>query len=159
MPDKNYIAFDSSFPYTFEYPDYAIIQPDEYAPDEPFWINVVFPQFKGKLHLSYKKVNNNLPKYIEDTRKMVMKHIPKASAIDNMLIKNNQKKVYGLTYDIKGLGAASPYQFFITDSTKNFVRGALYFHVIPNNDSLSSVIDFIKQDIEHIINTFDWTDN
>ncbi len=156
LPEKQYRLLDSIYPYTFEYPVYAQIIPDKFAPDEPYWINIDFPQFKGRLHLSYKVIDNNLADYLEDARTMVVKHIPKASAINEELIINEHDKTFGLIYEIKGIGAASPYQFFITDSTKHFLRGALYFNIVPNNDSLAPVIDFLKQDIEQMINTFKW---
>jgi len=153
LPEKKYQKFDTTYPYTFEYPVYAKITTHF---KEPYWINVVFPQFKGTLHVSYKPVENNLNKYLEDSRTMVMKHIPKANSIENKQYVDVKDKVYGLTYDISGTGAASPFQFYLTDSTKNFVRGALYFKVVPNNDSLAPVIDFLEQDIQHMIETFRW---
>ncbi|MBM3434807.1 MAG: gliding motility lipoprotein GldD [Bacteroidetes bacterium] len=156
LPEKKYLAFDSVFPYAFEVPVYSMITPDHDPMAEKYWINIEFPRFKGKLHLSYKKINGNLNDYLEDTRAMVMKHIPKASAIENKTYENPSRKVYGLTYTISGTAAASPYQFYLTDSTENFVRGALYFDVAPNNDSLAPVIDFLKEDINHLIETFEW---
>lgn len=156
LPEKSYQAFDTSFPFTFEYPVYATITPDKLSPDEAYWINVDFPQFKGSLHLSYKEVNGNLPEYVEDMHAMAYKHISKASSIDNRLILNEQDSVYGLIFEISGLSAASPYQFFVTDSIQHFLRGALYFNVPPNNDSLAPVINFIKEDIEHLISSLKW---
>jgi gliding motility-associated lipoprotein GldD len=156
LPEKTYHKFDTTYPYSFEYPSYSILMPDSDPNAEPYWINIYYPSFKGTLHLSYKKVNGNLNAYLEDTRTMVMKHIPKASAIENKEFVNDKAKVYGLTYSISGVSAASPYQFYLTDSTENFVRGALYFNVIPNNDSLAPVIDFIKKDIDRMIETFAW---
>lgn len=156
MPEKQYQKLDTSFPYSFEYPKYAEITPDRHSPDEKYWINVYFPNFKGNLHLSYKKVNNNLITYLEDARTMVVKHIPKSSGIDNILIEEPQRQVYGMKYRIHGLGTASPYQFFVTDSANHFLRGALYFNIIPNNDSLAPVINFLIEDIEHLINTVEW---
>lgn len=156
MPSHEYTTLDSIHPFSFEYPVYATLTPDPHAPDEPFWLNVDFPAFKGRIHLSYKKVDNNLSGYLEDSRQFVMKHIPKASAIDDSLIYDRERKVYGLIYHIDGMGAASPCQFFITDSTTHFVRGALYFDVVPNNDSLAPVIAFINKDIDHLLSTFEW---
>jgi gliding motility-associated lipoprotein GldD len=63
--------------------------------------------------------------------------------------------VYGILYDIKG-DAASNTQFFLTDSTHNFIRGALYFEVHPNKDSLAPVLEFINKDLVHLIETFEW---
>lgn len=156
LPEKKYTVFDSAYPYTFEIPVYSMITADTDPMAERYWINIEFPQFKGKVHLSYKQIDGNLNQYLEDTRTMVMKHIPKASAIENKVYENPVRKVYGLTYTISGTAAASPYQFYLTDSTKNFVRGALYFNTTPNNDSLAPVIEFLKEDVNHLIETFEW---
>jgi gliding motility-associated lipoprotein GldD len=156
LPEKNYTRFDSIYPYSFEFPVYSKFTPDTDPHAEPYWINISFPQFSGTLHLSYKRINGNLNDYLEDTRTMVMKHIPKASSIDNKAYENREKRVYGLTYTISGVAAASPYQFYLTDSTRHFVRGALYFNTVPNNDSLAPVIEFLKEDINHLIETFEW---
>ena len=156
LPAHDYNSFDSIFPYSFDYPVYAKLGPDPFAPDQPYWLNIDFPEFRGRLHLSYKKIDGNLIEYLEDSRQFVMKHIPKASAINDSLIYDREKKVYGLIYQIEGMGAASPCQFFITDSTEHFVRGALYFDVVPNNDSLAPVIAFIRKDIDHLLSTFEW---
>jgi len=158
LPKKAYTKFDSTFPYTFEYPVYAKVLPDEHSQAEKYWINISYPQFRGTLYLSYKSVDGNLDKYLEDTRTMVMKHIPKASSIENKQYENALSKVYGLTYSILGVAAASPFQFYLTDSVNHFVRGALYFSSVPNNDSLAPVITFIEADINHMIETFEWKD-
>lgn len=156
LPEKQYMLFDSTYPYSFEYPSYARIVPDSRPSSEPFWMNIDYPGLKGTLHISYKKVNGNLVEYLEDARTFVVKHIPKADAIDDSLIYRPDKKVYGLIYYIDGAGAASPCQFFVTDSSDHFLRGALYFNTSPNNDSLAPVINFIEEDIRHMISTFKW---
>lgn len=156
MPEKAYQNLDSIYPYQFEYPQYARVLPDEFSPLETNWINLDFPQFKGRLHISYKAVDGNLGEYLEDSRNFVMKHIPRASAIREELIVDPERKMYGMLYEIKGTGAASPMQFFVTDSTHHFLRAALYFTVRPNNDSLAPVIDFIGKDINQLINTIRW---
>ncbi len=156
LPEKNYVLLDSSFPYRFEYPVYASLSPDLHAPGEKYWLNINFLPFKATLHLSYKKVDGDLMTYLEDAHTLVTKHMPKADAIYDSLIVDRQRNVFGLAYKIEGSGAASPYQFFLTDSASHFLRGALYFNVIPNNDSLKPVIDFIQKDIEHLIGTLQW---
>jgi gliding motility-associated lipoprotein GldD len=156
LPKKQYVLFDSTCPYTFEYPVYAKVVPDNDRKAEPYWINLDFPKFKGRVNISYKLVRQNLAKYAEDAYILAMKHIPKATNIDDERIDIGEHKVYGIIYNIEGEGAASTYQFFVTDSLSNFVRGALYFNLRPNNDSLSPVIEFIKEDIRHLIKTFRW---
>jgi gliding motility-associated lipoprotein GldD len=156
LPEREYKVLDSVFPYVFEYPVYAEINNDPHAPDQPYWINVDFPRFKASVHLSYKNVDDDLSKYTEDAHSLVMKHIPKASSIEEIRIDNPQSNVHGLVYNIEGTGAACPYQFYITDSTNHFLRGALYFNTLPNNDSLAPVIEFIKGDIMHLLETARW---
>jgi len=158
LPPKQYRLMDSIYPYTFEIPLYARITPDAFALQEKNWINVDFPRFRGRIHLSYKEISSMemLQKYTEDARTLALKHIPKASSIEQNALANPQSHVYGLVYNIKGVGAASPYQFIATDSTRHFLRGALYFDAIPNSDSLMPVIEFIKKDIEHMIQTLKW---
>lgn len=159
LPEKKYKLFDTIYPYSFEYPDYSLVRPDMDKRAEPYWMNLEFPSFKGTLHISYKKVTSDsiLYQYFEDARTFANKHIAKAEDIEPKIIRDDQHQVYGMIYDISGSGVASTYQFCVTDSTTHFLRGALYFNVIPNNDSLSPVIDFIKFDIDHLIQTLRWT--
>ncbi len=160
LPEHTYRMFDSVYPYSFEYPTYAVIVPDTVKSAEPYWINLDFPKFKGRLHISYKFVKNNLRTFTEDARTMAMKHISMSNEInEDIIIDNPAQKVYGQVYEIGGTGAASPYQFYVTDSASSFVRAALYFNIKPNNDSLAPVIKFIKQDINHMISTFKWKKN
>jgi len=156
LPEKKYVLFDTNYPYQFEYPAYAEIREHPRTNSEPYWINIEYPAFNGTIHISYKTIEGNLIEYLEDSRTFVMKHIPKASGINDSLIENTERGVYGLLYDIQGVGAASPCQFILTDSSRHFIRGALYFDVQPNNDSLAPVISFMKEDIRHLINTFRW---
>lgn len=159
LPQKQYVVFDSTFPYRFERPVYTTITNDPYSPNEKYWINLNFTPFNATLHISYKKVKGNLVTYLEDSHKLVSKHIPKADAIYDSLVIDRDRNIFGLIYKIEGAGAASPYQFFLTDSISNFVRGSLYFNTVPNNDSLEPVINFVTADIEHLINTFQWKNN
>lgn len=159
LPEKSYQKFDTTYPYKFEYPTYATISESEHAQGEKYWINIQFKSFDATLHISYKLVNGNLITYLEDAYTLATKHIPKADAIYDSLIIERNRDLFGLMYQIEGSEVASPYQFLLTDSTSHFVRGALYFNTIPNNDSLQPVIKFLKQDIDHIINTFSWNES
>ena len=155
FPEKGYQTYNENCPFSFEYPVYGSIEKDNMDPNETCWFNIVFPEYGGKIHLTYKTVHNNLAVYLEDSRTLVYKHTIKADAINENLIGFKDKNVYGILYDIKG-NAASSVQFFLTDSVQHFVRGSLYFNVEPNKDSLAPVISFFREDIEHMINTFQW---
>jgi len=155
LPEKSYQLFKETCPYSFEYPKYSVLYNDSSIHAEPYWINIYFPQFNGTLHLSYKPIRNNLKVLVEDAHAMAYKHTVKADAIEEQYIKNELDKVYGLLYEIKG-NAASSLQFFVTDSSSHFLRGALYFQTNPNKDSLAPVIDFVRQDLIHLIETITW---
>lgn len=157
LPEKKYHTYRSDCPFTFESPIYAYVHPDEEKNTEPCWLNIDFPRFKGRIHISYKPLHdNNLRGYLEDAYTLASKHQIKASAIGEMLIKRDSVKVYGLVYDIEG-NAASSLQFYLTDSTHHFLRGALYFIAPPNSDSIAPVVEFIRKDVFKLINTFRWT--
>ena len=156
LPEKQYVPLDSMRYYSFEYPIQCLITPDFYSPEEKDWINIEYPANKATIHISYKAVNDNLDVYLEDSYSMMSKHISRAMGIRDSLIVNHERDVYGLIYFLEGEGVASSIQFYLTDSTNHFMRGSLYFIVRTNNDSLAPVIDYITDDIRHLIETTQW---
>jgi len=155
FPEKKFQLFKSNFPYSFEYPKYSKICPDNDSFSEPFWIDIDIPTNKAKFHLSYKQIKGNLARLTEDSRELVYKHSIKATSIDERLFINTANNVYGTVYYIKG-NAASPMQFYMTDSTNHFLRGSFYISEIPNYDSLLPVITFLETDLIHLIETLNW---
>ncbi|HXC04470.1 MAG TPA: gliding motility lipoprotein GldD [Bacteroidia bacterium] len=158
LPSKSYVVYDKGCPFTFEYPKYGRIEDDHERLAEPCWLNYRFPRFGATLHISYKALSGNADNYIKDSWDLAQKHIAKASAMDNVEIGNKKEKVYGLLFNIEG-NAASPLQFYLTDSSRHFLRGALYFNAVPNKDSIAPVYAFIREDIEHMIQTFRWKES
>ncbi len=157
LPKKAYVRYTATCPFSFDYPTYARVIPDSSRDAEPCWLNIDMPQFKGRIHLSYKALTNEAiySALTEDTRKLAFKHTIKAESIDEFRINNVENKVYGLVYGIEG-NTASNLQFFLTDSNKHYLRGALYFSVEPQMDSIKPVLDFVKKDIEVLIKSFKW---
>ncbi|GAA4903095.1 gliding motility lipoprotein GldD [Mucilaginibacter defluvii] len=156
-PEKVYRQYNEGCPYSFQYPVYADIIADPKAVNKSCWINLNFKQFNGILHLSYqpvtsKKIFNEL---VEDAHTFAFKHTIKATSIDEGYINYPDRNVYGLYYTIDG-NAASSIQFFLTDSTKHYLRGALYFSNEPRLDSIQPVLDFVKQDVDMMIKSFRW---
>lgn len=152
LPVHSYGPYISDFPYSFDYSEYANIS---VVNKDSFWINIEYNELLGKIHLSYKAINNNFSKYLEDSHMLAYKHSTKADAINETRYENYEKKVYGILYEIKG-NVASSVQFFLSDSIRNFIRGALYFEVLPNKDSLAPVIKYIKDDIVYLMESFSW---
>lgn len=155
--EKSYHKLDSAaLPYRFDIPIYSKAVPDNERIAEPYWINLEIPRHKAEVFISYKKINNNLDTLIQDSHELAYKHSQKADAINERIFVNPEKKVYGTIYMIDG-NAASPLQFYLTDSTKHFLRGALYIREVPNIDSLRPVIDFLTPDVIRLIETTEWT--
>lgn len=155
FPEKKYQPYNGNCPYFFMYPSYGRVVPDSGPGSEPCWINIEFNEYDGKIHISYKPVTGNLSAFIEDSHTLAYKHTIKADAIHEQLINKPRKKIFGILYNIEG-NTASSVQFFITDSTNHFLRGALYFRTRVNKDSLKPVIDFFRRDIIYFIDTFEW---
>lgn len=143
-------------PFTFEYGELSQILSVPPKNGNKCWFNIVYPQQKSKIHFSYFDLTqNNLDDLIEDSRKLAMKHLVRADDFEESIIQDTAQNVYGTIYDFKG-GSASNYQFFLTDSTNHLVRGALYFEVQPNADSLSPAEIYIEEEILYLINSFQW---
>ncbi|MFM2358018.1 MAG: hypothetical protein RLY16_10 [Bacteroidota bacterium] len=169
---------DPSLPYTFEYPVYAnVVQDSTYFdnnPENSMWRNIDFPQFHGKIFLSYKEVGgkalyklkkengtykdtlmvNVFDRMVTDAFTLTNKNDVVANSIKDSLIRT-ENGVSGVFFKVGG-NAATAKQFFLSDTTKHFLRGALYFDVTPNADSLKPVHDFLQVDMDHMIQTFRW---
>jgi gliding motility-associated lipoprotein GldD len=161
FPAKSYQTFNKpGFPYTFEYPTYSLIVQDtlffNQKPENPYWINIDFPQFNGRIHISYKEIGKNkFDSLVNDAFTLSYKqHTYRASAIQPEQFET-ENGVSGVYFTLKG-NAATGNQFFATDTVKHFLRGALYFGATPNEDSLRPVNNFLKADLKHLINTLKW---
>lgn len=162
LPEKEYQEFTvPQCPYRFSIPTYATVAIDSSffneRPDDPCWLDINMPELAGEIHLSYKEIgeDNTLEKLIEDAHKLAYKHTIKADYIDEAVIEKPGDQVSGILYQIGG-NAASNIQFYVTDSTRHFLRGSLYFGVTPNEDSLAPVISFVRQDLLYMIETLEW---
>ncbi len=156
FPEKKYQWYDSVCPFRFEYPVYGKIEKDPHPMAEPCWLNVQFPYFKATLHISYKDMKDKkIADLIEDSRELAIKHQIKSTGMEETIILRDSVKVYGLIYDIEG-NTASSLQFYVTDSTHHFIRGALYFNVRPNIDSVKIVLQFLREDVIHFVQTLQW---
>lgn len=157
MPKKVYKTFNNGCAFSFDYPVYAEMVKDNGKDTRPCWYNLSFTQFNGRLHLTYYDVSSKkeYEGLVEDARTFAFKHTVKANSIDQKLINYPEKKVYGVYYAIEG-NTASSVQFFLTDSTRHYFRGALYFNERPQYDSIQPVVSFIKKDIDRMISTFKW---
>lgn len=157
FPEKTYQTFVPGCPFAIRIPTYATMEPDRSPDAKPCWMDLSFPQFNARVHLSYMPVTgpDNFNQLVEDARTFAFNHTVRATAIDQQRISRPDAHVYGLKYEIKG-NTASNIQFFVTDSSRHYLRGALYFHEKPRLDSIQPVLDFIKTDIDTLIQSMQW---
>lgn len=156
LGENTYQLLDTAaYPWRCQYATQAIIVPRRAAEPGEEWFDICYPKMRARIHCSYHPVHGNLPKLSRDAEEFVYKHTAKASSIPEQEFLNPERQVYGLYYELRG-NTASPLQFYLTDSTHHFLRGALYFECIPNEDSLSASIDFIRTDIHTLIETLEW---
>lgn len=160
LPKKSYVNYINTCGFSFDVPSYAAVVNDSSADAQECWKNIVYKGLNGRLHLSYYPITTQkmFGELIEDSRRLVFKHTVKADGINESRIDNPKTHVHGLYYDIEG-NAASSIQFFVTDSTKHFLRGALYFYAPPQADSIKPVLDFVRKDVERMLATFRWKNN
>lgn len=159
-PKADYKTFDPGFPFTFEKNELAtnikarILTADSTS----FGIDLIYPSLKGTIYLTYRKINKGkkqLNSLLRDAQGFTQEHTQKADEISEQLFENNEHKIYGTYYEVGG-NAASQSQFYVTDSTKHFLTGSLYFYAKPNYDSILPAANYLQKDILQIIETVRW---
>jgi len=154
LPAHEYVPFESEMPFQFENSNIATINKRS-EPHEKYWFDLQYPQFNATVHVSYKSINGNFRSLTEDARRFVYKHSVKADNIAETAFNNEAKHVHGILYDLKG-NTASNLQFILTDSTRHFLRGALYFDNVPNKDSIAPIANYIRADMVRLMESFEW---
>ncbi|MCS5662718.1 MAG: gliding motility lipoprotein GldD [Flavobacteriales bacterium] len=152
LSEKEYQIFDSKCSYQFLSPkDVKIISGKNNC-----WYNIYYPSHDATVYLTYKMLDSNLASIIEESHKLAYDHAVRSDGIIEKVYLNEEEQVYGVLYDIHG-NSASNLQFFATDSANHFLRGSLYFNTIPNSDSLQPVKDYIKEDLQTLIESLKWS--
>ena len=157
LPHKKYFQFENKdCPFTFQIPHYSIMLPDEDAKGKN-WYNLHFPTLNATLHFTYYQFKNwnEYDSLVADSRSLVNKHLQRAEDIIEEPVTNFNPKVPGLIFHIQG-NTATNLNFFTTDSSKHFLRGALYFNKQTQADSIYPVYKFLEEDVNHLLETFTW---
>lgn len=160
LPTKSYQPFSAAdFPMSMELPAYAQMKADTNAQGihTPGWYNLQFPLFDMTLHMTYYEFKDwaFFDSLLYDTRKLVNKHLQKADDILERPTSSLNPEAKGLIFSIQG-NTATNFNFYLTDSVKHFVRGALYFNNRTESDSVAPVFQFVEQDVYHMIKTMHW---
>lgn len=155
LPEHKYQAITNPCGFSIEIPEYAILAADTHPTAEPCWYNLYYKPFNATLHLSVKSFSNANELYtmMEDSRTMVYKHTVKADEIYEINIRNAH--LNGMLYELSG-NTATNFQFYVTDTKSHFLRGALYFNVSTNTDSIAPALEHLKGDVMHMLETLRW---
>ncbi len=149
-PVAHYKGISNDCPYTFEISDQAT-----YRQHHNCWASIRYPKLRATLHITYRKVNNNLFEILKEVEKLTFEHTIKADAIQSKQYENALRNVYSTLYKIEG-NVATNIQFKATDSVKNVLAGALYFDVKPNYDSILPAVTYIEKDIVKLVESLRW---
>ncbi|MDQ3109981.1 MAG: gliding motility lipoprotein GldD [Bacteroidota bacterium] len=157
MPEKKYQQYDGDCPFSFEIPDYARMYNSAAPKAAPCWRDLHFGKFKATLYISYNEITNDtiLAQLINESWALTEAHSQVANGFRDSSIIRPKDKVYGSVQLLSG-NAATQVQFYLTDSTDHFIRASLYFYSPPNKDSIAPVLDYIRKDIFHIVETLKW---
>ena len=159
LPEQRYLPYQGTCPFTAEVPWYAMMTrpaaDSARVADTTCWVDLRFPQQHASFHMTYRKVDEDLAELIADAHAFKSKHEVKAARIRSERIVRPEAGVYGNFFAVEG-DVASPAVFYLTDSSKHFLYGALYFDARPNADSLGPVTDRIRQDLRHLAGTLSW---
>ncbi|MCQ2210370.1 MAG: gliding motility lipoprotein GldD [Paludibacteraceae bacterium] len=157
LPEKEYALYSSNdLPCQFIYAKNVAEVKIKGMEQDSVWLDVVYPRYNAQIYCTYRTLHDNYQALSEDSRRLVYKpHTSKADAITEQLYLNDDRKVYGILYELKG-NTASNIQFVMSDSTKHFLRGALYINENPKKDSIAPVVDYIREDIIQLIESLEW---
>ena len=176
LPDHEYVGIPDTLPYYFEISRLARLNTDttwmfmnkvkeQYKSQdeikmERYWIDLVYDTLQADIQITYKPIFGNkelVKEYFNDAYRLTSQHQIKAYAIDEIILKT----AHGHTATIAEISGEVPtqIQFITTDSMKHFMRGALYFKTATQNDSLAPAIQYVKNDIIHLLNTLQWKNN
>jgi len=158
LPPHEYSNFeDLRFPYQFDISKHAKIYDDTVGLMGEGWKIVEYNNLIADIYFTYEPIKSQKDGFdlINDSYKIAYKHDVKAYAIDRRLIET--KNGYPVViFEIKG-EVPSPYQFFMHNKdTTQYFRGAVYFPTSTKNDSLAPVIDYVVEDMNHLLESFQW---
>lgn len=151
----DYARFASAgCPFSFDYPAFGRISRDN---ADSCWADLAFPRYDLKWHLTYRNSEasgKTRATHYEDYRRLVYKHSKKATQIKESPLSVPAGE--GVLFEIYG-NVGTPAQVFLADSTgQHIFMMSFYFQTALKNDSLQPVIQYMKEEVRHAMETFRW---
>ncbi len=157
LPSQTYQPLPGQYPYQFDISTAAVVLPDSSPLAEKNWIYLYYPRFDANIQLTYKEIRNDparLKDFISDAYQLANKHQIRASSVQQQTIPTRSGRTATLIR-LEG-DVPTPFQFYTTDSSTHYLRGAVYFRTATKNDSLAPIIDFMERDALRLLNTLRW---
>lgn len=155
LPSHEYELYSDNCAYQFEIAKSYTVKKVSDEHGETCHKDIDLGKLNGSMHMSYIDMVEPLSTYVNYVNDKIDEHKVKATGIEDWRILNSEKRVYCTFFELKG-DVASPFQFYITDSTSKFVSGVVYFNATPNYDSIRPSLDYLKIDLKHMIEKFEW---
>lgn len=116
---------------------------------------IYYKNLNAKIFINQIVLSNS----IETVLNTFNQKINENSRLSDQIIQSNyvniDKKIYSKLYSFVG-NSPSNIQFYVTNQTDKFLTGSLFFETEPNYDSLFPYIDYIRNDIKKMVDSFRW---
>ncbi|MEO9475433.1 MAG: gliding motility lipoprotein GldD [Cyclobacteriaceae bacterium] len=157
LPPHEYVSLPDTMPYSFELSKHSVLKKNKSWITERYWVDIQYPDMGANVQITYKPIMNKdslIRGYYSDSYRLTAQHNVKAYAIDEMIMELPNGD-YASVSNLEG-EIPTPLQFHVSDSSKHFLRGALYFETATKNDSLAPVISYLKADVIHMLQSLKW---
>ncbi|MDG1147473.1 MAG: hypothetical protein P8N52_04115 [Crocinitomicaceae bacterium] len=155
LPEHKYTTQEDECPYTLTIPEIFSTKQVSDLNGPTCHKDINMGPLNGTIHFSFIAMTEPLAAYVNFANDKVDEHKIKATSINDYKIINDSNRVYCTLFELQG-NVASPFQFYMTDSTSKFVSGVVYFNSTPNYDSLKPSLDYLKADLNYMIENFKW---
>lgn len=159
LPKQIYTKLEGDFPYSFEHSKYAKVTKNTSQNADEYWITLKYePTSVAEIHITYKEIKNE-PKlfmeYVNDAHKLTFNEIntARSSAIDKVVDSRNGN---GIVFTISEGEVPTVFNYWVSDTTTHFLRAAMYVPTSSQNDSLAPILKYTKDDMMHMLETFEW---
>jgi len=156
-PKHEYQSWDSVLPFAFNYSKNSTLSFQK-KDDNIYWIDIYYSSLSVMFKMTCFPVRNNLHNLMWNEEEQVMFHVERRMTDDIQfsMVTDHRARVFGRLYELEGRYVATPFRFWLTDSSNYFVKGALYFDFAPNNDSLAPIIKYLKEDALYMVESWQW---
>ena len=160
FPEHTYRMVSNDCPYELKLAEIYNYKPCIFEKSNFCMQQIDLGPLNGSLFLYYIRIpsKDSLPAIINYANDKVDDHKIKADKIDFTQLIDRDKRVFGTFFELKG-NVATNFQFYLTDSTNNFLRGEVLLNCRPNYDSLRPSLEYLKRDLLELVNNFKWQSN